>query len=213
MLAEYVLFTMLTVAKRFHGNINNRLFRPLRDYHYMTELAGKTVGIMGVGRIGSAVAKHLMGFDVNVLGYAKNTKGKEGFSEIYHKETINDFVSQCDYVINTLPDSDDTRGLWDKVFFSFCRDNAVFINIGRDTIYHGNDFYNFLKTHRHSTAILDMFDLIPNPITNKYKRLSNVMVFPRVAAISKESDTKLKRLISCNLNNYSNGQELINVVI
>lgn len=159
------------------------------------------------------MAKHLRGFDVKIVGYAKNTMGKDGFSQIYHKETINDFVSQCDYIINTLPDLDDTRGLWDENFFSICKDNAVFINIGRDTIYHGDDFYNYLKTHKNSTAILDMFDFIPNPITNKYKRLSNVMVFPRVAAISKESDEKLKQLIFNNLSKYLSGQDLDNVII
>ena len=90
-LAEYVVYAMLLYAKRFHQSLRNRLFRPFRNYHYITEIAGKNIGIMGCGRIGTAVAKHLSGFGVKITGYARNTSSKEEFTQIYHKDGIESF--------------------------------------------------------------------------------------------------------------------------
>lgn len=198
-LAEYVVYAMLLYAKRFHHSLNNRWFRPLRNYHYMTEIAGKTVGIMGCGRIGTTVARHLSGFGVTIIGYAKHTKAKDGFSKIYHEDSINELFCESDFVVNTLPHDDSTIGLINSKVLASAKPNMTLINIGRDSIFNGNDFYNHLKAHKDTTAILDMFELVPNPITNKYRRLSNVLVMPRVASISKESEESLKQLISDNI--------------
>lgn len=212
-LAEYVVYAMLLYAKRFHRSLKNRLFRPFRNYHYITEIAGKTIGIMGCGRIGTAVAKHLMGFDVTIIGYAKSTREKDGFSKIYHQDNIAEFFANSDYVVNTLPHDDSTIGIIDMEVLSNCKSSMTFINIGRESVFKGNDFYQYLKTHKMATAILDMFELIPNPITNKYRRLSNVLVMPRIASISHESDERLKVLMRTNIDAVINKQELINKVI
>ncbi len=212
-LAEYVVYAMLLYAKRFHHSLKNRMFRPLRNYHYMTEIAGKTVGVMGCGKIGTAVARHLSGFGVSIIGYAKHTKEKEGFSMIYHEDSINEFFSKSDFVINTLPHDESTIGLINSNVLESAKPDMTFINIGRDSIFNGDDFYNHLKAHRDANAILDIFELLPNPITNKYRRLSNVLVMPRVASISKESEDALKQLLSENINAAIGGGELKNRVI
>lgn len=212
-LAEYVVYAMLLYAKRFHQSLGNRWFRPLRNYRYMTEIAGKTVGIMGCGRIGSAVAKHLSGFNVSILGYARSTKNKEGFSKIYHRDAIKEFFSQCDFVINTLPQDESTIGLIDASVLEAAKSTVVFINIGRDSIFFGDDFWVYLRTHKEAVAILDMFEVFPNPITNKYRRLANVLVLPRVAAISQESVASLKKLISYNIEASIQRNSLLNQII
>ena len=212
-LAEYVVYAMLLYAKRFHRSLKNRLFRPFRNYHYITEVAGKTVGIMGCGRIGTAVAKHLSGFGVEIIAYAKNTCEKVGFSKIYHREDIAKFFAKSDYIINTLPHDSSTIGLIDKALLDSCKSAMTFINIGRESIFNGDDFYQYLKSHKDATAILDMFELIPNPVTNKYRRLSNVLVMPRVASISQESDINLKELMRMNVEAILNKRELRNRVV
>ena len=79
-LAEYVVYAMLLYAKRFHRSLRNRWYRPFRNYHYMTEIAGKTVGIMGCGRIGTAVVKHLLGFE-RQLSVMQSTQRKKRVSQ------------------------------------------------------------------------------------------------------------------------------------
>ena len=203
-LAEYVLLMMLKYAKRYHKSIKNGMIRPLRNYHYITELEGKSVGIMGVGQIGSKVAKLLSGFNVHILGYANKTKEKSLFDKVYHQDTICDFLCECDFVINTLPHSEQTMGLLDAERFSMMKDTVVFINIGRESIYNNKDLIRFFDSHPDATAILDIFELIPNPFS-KLHRLSNIYITPRIAAISKESDDRLKLLILNNLKAYFEG--------
>lgn len=212
-LAEYVVYSMLLYAKRYHRSLRNRWFRPLRNYHYMTELAGKTVGIMGVGRIGTAVANHLSSFGMDITGYAQHTTEKQPFSKIYHRDGLNEFLRGCDFLVNILPHDGSTIGMIDREFLEHVKSNVVFINIGRDSIFNGDDFYHFMKTHKEATAILDMFELIPNPITNKYRRLKNVLVTPRISAISKESTEGLKKLLKSNTMAIINNTALTNRIV
>ena len=95
-LAEYVVYAMLSHAKRFHKSMKWNFERPLRNYHYMSEVAGKTVGIMGTGSIGSSVAKRLTGFNIRIIGYAQKSNNVDNFDEIYHQDTFYDFLSKCD---------------------------------------------------------------------------------------------------------------------
>lgn len=212
-LAEYVVHCMLQYAKRYHRNLSNRLFRPFRNYHYITELAGKTIGIMGVGRIGTAVANHLAGFGMSIIGYARHTDIKAPFEKIYHREDFKEFLCKCDYIVNVLPHDESTKGIINADVLESVKSNMVFINIGRNSIFHGDDFYRFMKTHKGAIAILDMFEILPNPLTNKYRRLSNVMVTPRISAVSQESTAALKDLLLQNIKAVEDGTELKNRIV
>lgn len=212
-LAEYVVFAMLLYAKRFHRSIKNWIFRPFRNYRYMTEIAGKTVGVMGVGQIGGEVAKRLSMFGVNIIGYANNTKEKEYFSEIYHKAKFAQFLSSCDFLINVLPHDDSTIGLLNKNTLHYLKPTVAFINIGRESIYVKKDLVTFFKANRDAVAILDIFEVIPRFLTNPLRRLSNVLIMPRVSAISRESDFEIINLICANINSLLNNKELQNIVV
>ena len=212
-LSEYVIFAMLLYAKRFHRSPKRWWFKPFRNYHYMTEIAGKTVGIMGVGHIGTAIAKRLSTFDVRIIGYANNTKDKVYFEKIYHKDTFNEFLSSCDYLINVLPHNSSTIGLLNIETLKYLKPKVVFINIGRESIYEKNSFVQFMRKNSNAVAILDIFEIIPRIFTNPLRRLSNVLIFPRVAAISQESDNAIIGLIIENINRLKNNHKLVNQLV
>lgn len=209
--AEYVVFMMLKYAKRYHKSLKNTFNRPLRNYHYITELKGKTVGIMGVGRIGSRIAKILTGFDMNVIGYAQNTQKKDYFSEIHHLNTIREFFLTSDFVINVLPHTKSTNGFLTSEYFSFMKDNVVFINVGRESIYSKDALIDFFGNHKEAVAVLDIFELLPNPLS-KLRCLKNIYITPRVAACSQESDKELTALISSNLLSVFEGKQPRNIL-
>uniref|UniRef100_UPI0040578B91 NAD(P)-dependent oxidoreductase n=1 Tax=Alistipes sp. TaxID=1872444 RepID=UPI0040578B91 len=211
-MAEFAIYAMLMSAKRYNRSINNRSIRFRRNYCYISELYGKTIGIMGVGNIGTEVAKRATAFGMHVIGYANKTQQHESFDKIYHKEAIADFIKQCDYLVNTLPHNENTIGLLNAEVFAEMKPSITLINIGRRSIFNENDFLSFLRSHSQATAILDMFERIPNPITNPYRRLSNVVVLPGVTAISKEINIKLSQLIINNLSNLERGIPLINQI-
>ena len=211
-MAEFVVYAMLMSAKRYHHSIKNHRIRMLRNYHYISELAGKTVGIMGAGNIGSQIAKRLNAFDMNVIGYDKDTRERPGFSRIYGPESSAEFFGSCDYLVNCVPLMPSTAGLLNKTIFDQLKSTVTIVNVGRKKLINDKDLLDFLKANRDAVAVLDMFEKIPNPITNPYRRLRNVLVLPGVTAISQEINQKLEKLVRDNINRYQQSQTLLNII-
>lgn len=212
-MAEFVVYAMLMRAKRYHKSLKNHMLRPFRNYHYLTELAGKTVGILGVGNIGGQIAKRLEAFEMHVLGYDITTDNKPHFEKVYNKDELAGFLVRCNYIVNCLPLFKSTEGMLCKEWFDKMKDDVTIINVGREKIINDKDFISFLKSHKEASAVLDMFERIPNPFTNPYRRLSNVLVLPGVTAISKEIDEKLSNLITENIRRLQKGEILLNQIV
>ena len=212
-MAETIVFGMLQFAKRYRKNPNNRLFKLLRKYNLITELVDKKVLVMGAGNIGTAVADRLKGFSMQIDGYDIFDVKKPQYETMLHTrdELINN-IGNYDYIVCTLPDNDDTRGFFDRELFEAMNKNAVIVNVGRRAVFNENDFYSALKNKVIGGAVLDMFEKIPNPITNKFRRLSNTIILPGVAAISQELNVRLRDLMTENVKAAIEGQPLSFVV-
>jgi len=211
-MAEFVVFGMLMHAKRYNHSIKNRWLRPFRNYHYITELAGKTVGILGAGNIGLQIAKRLEAFNMTVLGYDLRTDNLPHFKKVYNEQNLTEFLGQCDYIVNCIPLFPSTEGFLCEKWFSKMKSTVTIVNVGRKKMINDHDFVKFLKTHKDATAVLDIFEKIPNPFTNPYRRLSNVLVLPGVTAISQEIDAKLLFLCEENNERYHKGEQLLYVI-
>ena len=212
-MAEFVVYAMLMRAKRYHKNLKNHTLRPFRNYHYLTELSGKTVGILGAGNIGGQIAKRLEAFEMHVLGYDIKADIKPHFEKIYVYDELAEFLERCDYIVNCMPLFKSTEGMLCKEWFDKMKDDVTIVNVGRKKIINDKDFILFLKNHQEASAILDMFERIPNPLTNPYRRLRNVLVLPGVTAISKEINEKLNNLIIENIRRLKSGEPLLNQIV
>lgn len=212
-MAEFVVYAMLMRAKRYHKSLKNHWLRPLRNYHYITELAGKTVGVLGAGNIGGQIAKRLEAFEMHVLGYDIKTDARPHFEKIYNAEGLTEFLGCCNYIVNCMPLFKTTEGMLNREWFEKMKPDVTIVNVGRKKIINDKDFIAFLKAHKEATAVLDMFEKIPNPFTNPYRRLSNVLVLPGVTAISKEIDEKLSNLITENMRRLKSGEPLLNQIV
>lgn len=212
-MAEFVVYAMLMRAKRYHKSLKNHTLRPFRNYHYLTELAGKTVGILGAGNIGGQIAKRLEVFEMHVLGFDIKTDDRPHFEKIYNAEGLTEFLGCCDYIVNCMPLFKTTEGMLNREWFEKMKPDVTIVNVGRKKIINDNDFIVFLRSHKEATAILDMFEKIPNPITNPYRRLKNVLVLPGVTAISKEIDEKLGNLIAENMRRLKCDENLLNQIV
>ncbi len=211
-MAEFVVYGMLSHAKRYHRSIKNHTLRLLRNYHYISELSGKTVGILGAGNIGSQIAKRLEAFDMHVLGYDLRTDARPHFEKIYDGGGLAEFLGRCDYVVNCMPLFPSTEGLLCAKWFLLMKPTVTVVNVGRRKLINDRDFIAFLKSHKDATAILDMFEKVPNPFTNPYRRLPNVLVLPGVTAVSQEIDEKLAGLCRKQIKRFNNGEQLLNVI-
>lgn len=212
-MAEFVVYAMLMRAKRYNQSIKNRLLRPFRNYQYITELSGKTTGILGAGNIGIQIAKRLEAFDVQVIGYDLRTDDRPHFEKIYNQDNLTEFLRSCDYIVNCMPLFKSTEGMLCKEWFDRMKEDVTIVNVGRKEIINDVDFLTFLKSHKNATAILDMFEKVPNPITNPYRRLPNVLVLPGVTAISQEINSKLLNLIGENIKRLKTGEPFLNQIV
>ena len=191
-IAETVIFGILQMAKRIRKNPNNRLFKLTRHYNTITELKDKNILILGAGNIGTAIAERLAGFEMCIDAYDPFCAEKVQYNKIFRSlDLLLSHLGKYDYIVSTLPDNEQTRNLIDKSFLSRLNKNAVIINVGRKTVYNEKELYNVLKKKSISGAVLDIFEVLPNPITNKFRRLSNVIVWPGLAATSKELNIRL----------------------
>ena len=212
-IAETVVFGMLMISKKIHDNPNNRHFKIQRHYTTITELFEKNVLIMGAGNIGTAVANRLNGFEMYIDGYDPFCPDKPQYREIIKtREELLQKIDKYDYIISTLPDNEQTQKFINAELFSNMKDTAIIINVGRRAVFNEKDFYQVLKSKRIGGAVLDMFEKIPNPLQNNFRRLSNVVVLPGVAAISQEVNIRLVDHMSKNLQALFDGKELMNVV-
>lgn len=212
-IAETVIFGILQMAKKLRKNPNNRRFKLTRGYKEITELQDKNVLIMGAGNIGTAIANRLVGFDMNINGYDPYCPDKSPYKTILRsKEQLIKHLNDYDYIISTLPDNDQTNGFINRELFSCMKSSAVIINVGRKAVFNNDDFYHALKTNQISGAVLDMFEKIPNPITNKFRRLKNTVILPGVAAISKEVTPRLNSHIEKNILALISEQQISNVI-
>ncbi len=198
-IAEFVVYTLLMSAKRYNKNIRNTRIRYQRDYKYLTELKGKTICIFGVGAIGYEVAKRVSGFDMQVFGVDLLSIEKPYFDKVYASNNIFGLLPQCDYIVLTVPLNEETHGSFGESFFNLLKHNATIINVGRQKLFNKNDLLKALKKNKEMTVILDMFEWIPNPITNPFRRLPNVKIIPGITAISKEITLKRVELIKENV--------------
>lgn len=197
-MAEYIVYSMLMNAKRYNKSIKNRRIRYQRGYNFITELSGKCVGILGCGAIGMHVAKRLSGFEMKVIGYDPFKESCDYFDKIY--DNLESLLPQCDYVIICVPYNESTDKMINSSFVNMCKDNVTIVNVGRKAVINDKEFIAALKRNKNMSAILDMFEFFPNPITNPYRRLSNVMVLPGVTAISQEITARREELVRGNIN-------------
>lgn len=212
-IAETVVFGVLYMAKRLHPNPNNRRLKLQRGYAQITEIAGKKILVMGAGNIGTAIASRLQGFEAQVDGYDPFCPEKPQYGKmIRSREELLTALQEYDYIISTLPANKATEGFINAELFGCMKKSAVIVNVGRKAVFNQADFYRALKTKQIGGAVLDMFEKLPNPITNPFRRLSNVVVLPGVAAISQEVNQRLKAHMHGNLCACLNGQAIQNVI-
>lgn len=212
-IAETVVLGMLLMAKKLHANPNNRHAKIQRHYIEIQELYSKKVMILGAGSIGTEIAKRLSGFDMTVDGYAQSEGTRPYFNRVIcGRNVLTGEIANYDYVISTLPDSESTKGFFDKELLSRMKQTSVIVNVGRKAVFNENDLFVALNTKSIRGAVLDMFERIPNPVTNRFRRLRNVVVLPGVSAISQEVNGRLKMYCTNNIGTLLDSRTPQNIV-
>lgn len=163
------------------------------------DVHGATLGIVGAGRIGSAVARRAKGFSMKVL-YHNRRPSAELEAEVDAEFTgFDDLLRRSDFVVVLVPLSPETRGMFGARVFGLMKPTAIFINTARGPVVDEQALYEALVTKQIWAAGLDVFAEEPAPASHPLLTLPNVTAVPHVGSASIATRTRMAILAAENL--------------
>lgn len=177
-----------------------------------TDVHHKTVGIVGLGKIGEAVAKRAKGFDMEVIYFNRNRREDvEKQLEIAYKP-LNELIQIADFVVNLTPLTKETIKLFNRNIFKNMKNTAIFINAGRGKSVDENDLYEALVNGEIAGCGLDVFDQEPIDENHPLLKLTNVVALPHIGSSTVETRTKMIELAVNNIHAVLSGNRPITIV-
>jgi phosphoglycerate dehydrogenase-like enzyme len=214
-LAEFTLAAILYFAKDFRRMIRNQMAAVWEQFD-TTMIDGKTVGIVGYGDIGQAIATRIRPLGMKVVAVKRHAPAPSDADTLVARTYTPDqrlaMIPLCDYIVVAAPLTPETRGMIAAPEFAAMRSTAVVINIGRGPIIDEAALIAALTSARIKGAALDVFNEEPLPANSPLYKLENVLLSPHCAD---HTDTWLAEALDLFVAQYSrlrSGQPLLNVV-
>lgn len=208
--AEHTIGFIIALAKRFIT-----MDRATREGDFdiparlnSVELEGKTLGLAGLGRIGTAVAKKAyFGLDMKVKGYDPYAQkaGLPDYIEIV--DNSDDIFSSSDFVSLHMPSTLETKGMIDAGKLKLMKPNAYLINCARGNLINEVDLIKTLKSKLIAGAALDVFEDEPPKPNNPLFALPNVILTPHSAALSKEALDRMSYYAAMGIHEVLSGKK------
>lgn len=178
----------------------------------MQSIGGKTVLVAGLGGIGTEVARRAAALDMRVIGTRRSSReGPEFVAYVGLSDELNELAAKADFVVNALPHTTETAGLFDREFFAALKPGAHFINVGRGKTVVTSDLVDALESGRLAGAALDVTDPEPLPFDHVLWQMPNVIITPHVAG-SGGNTIRHGILARENLRRFIAGDAMMNVV-
>jgi phosphoglycerate dehydrogenase-like enzyme len=213
-LAEFALAAMFYFAKDFPRLQQNKLSRGW-DRFLMTEIRGQTVGILGLGNIGMAVAQKSNALGMRVVAHRRQVSSSPSppcVHQLIPRANLSELFSHSDYVVNTLPLTAETLGLVGQKEFQVMRPSSYFINIGRGQTTDESALLQCLRERKIGGAALDVFSSEPLPPTSEFYALPNVLISPHCCDLTLPYYEKSAQSLVDNVERYLAGGPLLNLV-
>lgn len=176
-----------------------------------TSLKGKTLGIVGLGRIGSMVARRAKGYEMNLL-YNKRERDEKLETELGIKfESLDNLLSQSDFITLHVPLTDETKGMINKETISKMKDGSYLINTARGEIVKEDDLVEALKEGKLKGAALDVFENEPK-VHPEMIGMENVVLTPHIGSATYEVRNKMSNLAFDAVIEVLEGKKPINIV-
>jgi len=167
----------------------------------------KTIGIVGMGKIGQAVAKRATGFDMKIL-YHNRTRNEEAETKLGAKFCrFDELLTSSDFVVCLAPLTNETKNLFDLEAFKKMKNTGIFINASRGAVVNEEDLYQALVNKEIAAAGLDVFLHEPIQADHPLVGLNNVVAFPHIGSASLETRYSMMNLCATNIKAVLSGEE------
>lgn len=183
------------------------------------EVAGKTIGIVGFGRIGKAIATRARAFGMTVLGVNRSGRAAPEADRMVPFADLATVLATSDYVILACPLTDETRGLMNAKTFAAMRPTALLVNVARGEVVDEDAMWDVLSNRRIAGALVDTWydyptqaQPNPRPWHHPFETLDNLRPTPHMSAWTEGLMARRYRVIADNLGRFHRGEPLLNVV-
>ena len=217
--AETTILLILAASRRIgeaynlvrSGNWKNQ--KPdLTKFMIGNSVTGKTLGIIGMGRIGRMAAKCAKAFGMKIIYYNRNKLSEDLEDGAKYYQDIKSMMPDCDFVSVHTPATSETKHILNSSTISLLRKHAVVINTSRGSTIDDDALIDALQNNKIYAAGLDVFNNEPN-LDERYMKLDNCFVLPHVGSATHETRLAMSMMAVDNICNYFENKPLISEVV
>ncbi len=214
-LGEFVLGAMLYFAQDFRRLIRCQAAGVWKT-RFIEEISGRTLGIVGYGDIGHAVATRARALGMHILALRRTAPPLSGMDplidQFYGPAARLEMIARCDYLVVSAPLTPETRGLIGAAEFAAMQPHTVVINVGRGPVIDEQALIDVLSSKRIRGAALDVFDTEPLPQGHPFYALENVLLSPHSADRTPDWLDRAMQFFLEQFERFRKGETLLNVV-
>ena len=209
--AEFVVARILEVLKRLRA-INTA--QSERTWHPMngTQLAGRTIGLIGLGSINLRVAALMNAFGARVLAVRRSSEPSPHVDRVYRPDDVEQMLAISDIIVAAVPNTRETAGLMNSARIAAMRPAAIFCNVGRGTLVDEAALVAALRRGQLAAAVLDVMSVEPLPPDHPLWVAPNLYLSPHCATDPAAMFRNLYRLVGDNVGRFLQGAPLLSEV-
>jgi phosphoglycerate dehydrogenase-like enzyme len=214
-MAEHVLGMMLMLSRHLDYFLKEQqqAHWVKDDAPHLADLEGKTVLVVGLGGIGTEVARRAHAFGMRVIATrASGRTGPDYVSYVGLPDEMLKLAKDADFVVNCAPLTPQTTGIFNREFFATLKPGAYFISVGRGRSTVTADLIAALNSGKLAGAGLDVVDPEPLPSDSPLWRLPNLIITPHVSADTPLAEEQRTAVLRENLRRYVAGEPMLSVV-
>ena len=208
---ENILGALFHITKKYHqialNQAESKWQRSVSD-----TLAGKTLGILGLGAIGQQVAMKASALEMRVIGTKRTPEAVAGVEKVYGFDDTNKVLAESDYVVVLLPVTPLTENLLNSARIAKMKPGAWLINFARGAIIVDDDLIAAVKAKTIAGAVLDVFRTEPLPSEHPFWKTPGIWVLPHIGGYHPDRDSWVAELLSDNIRRHLDGEPLREVV-
>ncbi|MBN2398044.1 MAG: phosphoglycerate dehydrogenase [Deltaproteobacteria bacterium] len=210
--AEHAIAMMLSLARRIpQATASTKAGKWEKKKFMGSEVSNKTLGIIGIGRVGSIVANRAQGLTMNVMAYDPFISYEAAEKMGIALAPLDEVLQKADFISVHTPLTEETRGLINAASFAKMKDGVFVINCARGGIVDEDDLYDALLSGKVAGAALDVF--VDEPTTNtKLLSLDNIICTPHLGASTDEAQRNVAIAIAQQIVDYLTKGEIKNAV-
>jgi len=213
-LAEFVILAAMFFSRDLRRLLRNQAEKRWEPFD-VEELHGKTMGIIGYGSIGRAVAEKANAFGMKIVAVRRRpelSRDDKLVSRVLPVEGVGELMTVSDFVVVAMPLTPKTKGLVGEAELRRMKETAVLMNVGRGPVIDEAALIDILAEKRIRGAALDVFDTEPLPAGHPFYRLDNVLLSPHSADHVTGWEESSMQLFLDNFSRFRRGEPLLNVV-